>query len=188
MKANYRRQYVKPFTKDDGTAGRRTVYVYGVIGTKEELAHYRAVQAQKVPEGKVPVDVEPTGEETPLFFTNRLLPDNITLEITQKNNVVVLNDELSELEQLRDNDPSEFGRAALSQVIVQKQVELVRSRARANSRQVTNYNQPMEPHPINDPLEDEGDDLSEQLQNVGKDNNEEDKTPAGSGRRGSAKS
>jgi len=68
------------------------VFVYTVSGNEKELSSYQDAQGDNF------ILDEESGK--PLFFTTRYVDDNIELDITQNNNVVVKDDELSKLQSM----------------------------------------------------------------------------------------
>jgi hypothetical protein len=73
MKAKFTHSYKKADSKNPGQA--KDVYVYAVSGTAAELAAYKTAQAEQFREDE-------TG--APLWFTTKVLPQNVVLAISQK--------------------------------------------------------------------------------------------------------
>jgi hypothetical protein len=73
MKITFKRQYRKPA---EGEKPSSMVFVYGINGTPEEIADYKAVKGAKFREDK--------DTKEPLFFGNRLAPSGSTIVKTEK--------------------------------------------------------------------------------------------------------
>jgi hypothetical protein len=73
-------KYVRCYKKADGNGGVRTVFVYEVNGSADQLAKY------KISQGDHFVEDDDSGKA--LFFTVDFMGDNAELIITAKNNVV----------------------------------------------------------------------------------------------------
>jgi len=73
-------KYVRCYKKADGNGGTRTVFVYEVNGSADQLAQY------KISQGDHFVEDEETGKA--LYFTIDFMGDNADLIITSKGNVV----------------------------------------------------------------------------------------------------
>ena len=78
MKIKFKRQYRKPA---EGEKPSSMVFVYGIIGTPEQIAEYKKVKGDKFREDK--------DTKEPLFFGNRLAPVGSTLVKTEKEGGVI---------------------------------------------------------------------------------------------------
>jgi len=73
MKITFKRQYRKDA---EGEKASSIVFVYGITGTPEQIADYKAVKGDKFREDK--------DTKEPLFFGNRLAPSGSTIVRTEK--------------------------------------------------------------------------------------------------------
>lgn len=182
-RANYVRQYVKPITDEFGEPVKgknRTVYVYMVTERDEEKREQIIEALTRSNNGKpVPMEEVIIGsnvEQHPLYFTTRLCPDQIILEVTPRvqrpdggfsgGNVVIVNDVIAELERLRDNTEDTFAKQSLQQMITEKQIGLINARMKRNSEIVVPEQSQTQQTFTNDG-EDES--VANELENVGAD-------------------
>jgi hypothetical protein len=73
LKATYKRQYKK--SKDNVA---KTVFVYGVTGTAEDLASYKTIQADNYRDDK---------DGTPLWFNTSFVGDSATLGLSSNGKI-----------------------------------------------------------------------------------------------------
>jgi hypothetical protein len=93
LKGQFKNSYKKA-----GVNGVKTVFVYRVSGTKEEVEQYRTLRED---EGYLVEDTD----GTPLFFQSVYYGDNIQLTITTNDNVIVDTSEFDKVQSIVDTNP-----------------------------------------------------------------------------------
>lgn len=90
MKITFKRQYRKPA---EGEKPSKMVFVYGITGTPEKIAEYKAVKGDKFREDAI--------TKEPLFFGNRLAASGSSIIKTEKEGKIDWRIDTTEADQIK---------------------------------------------------------------------------------------
>jgi hypothetical protein len=91
MKITFKRQYRKPA---EGEKPSSMVFVYGITGTPEQIAEYKASKGTNFRDDK--------DTKEPLFFGNRLAPSGSTIVKTEKDGKIDWRIDTTEADQIKN--------------------------------------------------------------------------------------